>query len=423
MNIEIVVIADEVLFGQTNDTNSWWISRRLSREGMRVRHISVVGDDEKQIRDAFQRAHHRSDVVLITGGLGPTEDDMTKEILAGFFNLPIVFRNDILQQVRERYRQRELDFAEASREQAEFPEGAVPMPNRHGTAPGIWIERDGRIYAAMPGVPGEMRGMMDSFVVPRLIKAHRGPITLFRTLSTFGIIEARLYEKIDNRKKIQDHADLAFLPSSQGVKIRLTVEAESREEANRRLDRAEELVREKADDVIFAVGEDVALEKSVGEMLKQRGWHLAVAESCTGGLLGKRITDIPGSSGWFERGFVTYTNEAKIELLGVDRELIEKHGAVSAEVAEAMADGALKNSHAHAALAITGIAGPEGGTGEKPVGLTYIGYADAGQVTHQRFVFGHDRRGNRTWAASRALTLLLEKLRESSEEADEPRLV
>ncbi len=417
MKAEIIAIGDELLIGQTADTNSAWIARELAVIGIASERISVIPDREEAILEQFRRAFHRSDIVLITGGLGPTKDDLTKELLADFFDLPIVFRNDILKQVRDVYRQKELAFAETSRSQAEFPEGATPMTNDRGTAPGIWVERQGRIYAAMPGVPSEMRGMMMSFVLPRLKKMIEGEeVTLFRTLHTYGIIEARLSELLDNQKQIREQAALAFLPSYSGVRLRLTVENTLPLEGQRRLDRAEELVREKAEDYIYHVGEDGSLERGVAKLLQQKRWKLAVAESCTAGLLGKRLTDLPGSSAYFERGFLTYSNEAKHEMLGVPWELLEQHGAVSAEVAEAMAVGALRHSRAQVAVSITGIAGPDGGTEEKPVGLVYIGYADARSTTHLRRVFDKQRDVNRSRSAAAALMLLMDRLRGTSDE-------
>ncbi len=411
MKAEIIAIGDEVLLGQIENTNAGWIARQLAREGIAVHHMSVIPDEEEAILESFNRAFRRSDATLITGGLGPTHDDLTKALFARFFDLPIVFRNDILEEVRELYRKRQLSFIETSREQANFPSGATPIRNPHGTAPGIWYEREGRVFVAMPGVPVEMRAMMVDFVLPRLVQRRHGKVILFRTLHTVGIKEALLFEKLDNREEILQHSRLAFLPGYTGVRIRLTVEADSAEEANMRLDKAEKALRSRINPYIFGSGEEFTLEKGVGELLLRERLKLAVAESCTGGLLAKRLTDNPGSSRWFERGFVTYSNEAKHELLGVPFELIERHGAVSAEVAEAMAEGAIRNSHAQVALSITGIAGPEGGTPEKPVGLVYLGIADREGVSHQRHQFGGDRRTNRLRSVAAALVMLIDRLR------------
>ena len=423
MNVEIIAIGDEILLGQVQDTNSAWIARRFASEGTPIGRISVVGDDEKAINDLFYKAYHRSDVILITGGLGPTHDDLTKPLIAKFFDLPIVFRNDLLEQVRESYRRRQLKFLEASRTQAEFPEGAVPMPNPHGTAPGIWIEKQGRVFAAMPGVPVEMRAMVSDFVIPRLRKRRKSSITRFRTLHTYGIKEAALYEKLDNRQQVLEHAKLAFLPSQSGVRMRLTAEAPTELEAEGRLNEAEELLRSRLGAYIYAVGEEVSLERGVGERLKARGLKVAVAESCTGGLLAKKLTDTSGSTAWFERGWVTYSNEAKNELLGVPMELIEKHGAVSAEVAEAMAQGALERSHANMTVSITGVAGPTGGSEEKPVGLVYIGIADARGTEHHRFIFDTDRTVNRNRSVATALTLLMDRLSPKEGDTSDPVLI
>ncbi|MDP8208080.1 MAG: competence/damage-inducible protein A [Candidatus Electryonea clarkiae] len=418
MNVEIIAIADEVLLGQVENTNAGWIARLLSVEGIAVRNMSVIPDSKEEILESFQRAFHRSDVTLITGGLGPTHDDKTKALIAQFFDLPIVFRNDLLEDVKKVYEKRQLSFIETSREQAEFPEGAVPMRNPRGTAPGIWVERQNRVFAAMPGVPYEMQGMMTDFIVPRLRIIMRGSILKYRTLHTVGIKEAMLNAKLDNREEVEKYARLAFLPSYSGVRLRLTVEAESPEQADQRLNLAEQTIRSRINEYIFGVGDDFTTEYGVGEILKKNRMMLTVAESCTGGLLAKRLTDVPGSSEWFERGFVTYSNESKQELLGVSAELIEEYGAVSAEVAEAMAEGALRNSSAQVALSVTGIAGPTGGTPEKPVGLVYVGYADANSATHHKNFFDADREVNRVRSVTAALVLLLDQLNPENEEGD-----
>lgn len=423
MNAEIIAIGDEILLGQIQDTNSRFIAQTLLSEGIAIQFMSVIPDDPDVIRESFQTAFRRSDVTLITGGLGPTHDDHTKGVLAKFFDLPLVFRNDILEQVREVYQSKQLEFIETSREQAEFPEGATPIPNRHGTAPGIWVEKQGRIFISMPGVPLEMRAMVAGYVLPRLVKMHRGPVTLIRSIHTYGLAEAALYEKLDNRQQILEHAGLAFLPGYSGVRLRLTVKAGSPVEGAAELDAAEALIREKVGNHIFGVGEATSLERGVGELLKKHAKRVAVAESCTGGYLGKRFTDIPGSSAWFERGWVTYSNESKHEELDVPIELIEEHGAVSPEVAEAMAKGALINSRADIALSITGIAGPDGGTEEKPVGLVYVGYADETQVTHRRYLLSKDRDNVRQRSVAKALMLLLDMLAEGVEEGGEPTLL
>lgn len=243
MQVEIIAIGDELLLGQVENTNSGWIARKLSGVGISTRWMSVIEDTEEEINDAFRRAFNRADVTLITGGLGPTHDDITKKLLARFFNLPLVFRNDILDDVRALFKKRQLSFIESTREQAEFPEGATPMRNIHGTAPGIWINRSGKIFAAMPGVPLEMRTMMINFVLPRLQEKHIGEVKLFRTFYSLGAREATLFNALDNRKEVEKYAKLAFLPSYSGVRLRLTVSSRVREEALQRLDKAEEILR------------------------------------------------------------------------------------------------------------------------------------------------------------------------------------
>ncbi len=410
MKVEIIAIGDEILLGQVDNSNAGWMARAMTREGFNVQHMSVIPDDREAILGAFQKAYHRSDITLITGGLGPTHDDLTKALLAKFFNLPLVFRTDLLEQVREAYKRQQLSFVETSREQADFPEGATPLRNVHGTAPGIWVEREGRVFVAMPGVPIEMQGIMQQGVIPRVRKLRSGKVVLTRTLHLLGLLEAELYEKLDNRDDILQHAKLAFLPGVGSVRLRLTVEAASFEEAGMELDKAERLIQEKVNRWIVGKGDDFTLAEGVGKLLKSRHLMLTAAESCTGGWLAKLCVDVPGSSDWFERGFVTYTNEAKHEMLGVPWELLEKHGAVSAEVVQAMAEGALKKSRAQVALAITGIAGPTGGTDVKPVGLVYIGYADQEKTTFIKQQFDGNRKTNRQRSITAAFKLLIDQV-------------
>lgn len=418
MKAEIIAIGDEVLLGHVENTNGGWIARQLSVFGIMVERMTVIPDREQEILDTFRKAYQRSDVTLITGGLGPTHDDLTKALIARFFDLPIVFRSDILEDVKNVYKKRQLSFIETSREQAEFPEGAIPIRNIHGTAPGIWVEREGRIFVAMPGVPLEMRAMVENFVVPRLKKKLYGKVRCIRLFHTIGVREAFLADRLKVRGEIEQFASLAFLPSYESTKMRLTAEADSCENAEMKLDKAEKLLRQDLGTYIFGEGLDFSMEQGVGELLKREHWKLAVAESCTAGLLAKRITDVPGSTAWFERGFVTYSNEAKHELLGVPLELIEEHGAVSSRVARAMAEGALRNSHTQVALSITGIAGPDGGTKEKPVGLVYIGYADGRKTIHQKHYFGSDRKSNRLKSTTAALVLLVQQLGKLHDHAD-----
>ncbi len=410
MKLEIMAIGDEILLGQVDNTNAGWMARAVLREGIQTHRMTVIPDDRDVILEAFQKAYHRSDVVLITGGLGPTHDDLTKELIAKFFNLPLVFRTDLLDQVKEAYRRQQLSFVDTSRNQADFPEGATPLRNVHGAAPGIWVEKAGRVFVAMPGVPVEMQGMMTRDVLPRLKKIRRGDILLTRTLHVVGLLEAELYEKLDNRDEILEHAKLAFLPGAGIVRLRLTVETDSMERAEIRLDKAEKLIREKVGAWIVGKGDDFTLAAGIGKLLKQRRLRLTLAESCTGGWLAKQCVDVAGSSDWFERGFVTYSNEAKHEQLGVPYGLIDKHGAVSAEVAEAMAEGALKRSRAQVALSVTGIAGPTGGTDEKPVGLVYIGYADRETTTSEQYQFDGARMTNRKRSTMAAFQLLIQQL-------------
>jgi len=412
MNIEIISIGDELLIGQTVNTNASWIGAELLKSGRTVRWVTTVGDHRHDLTGALETALSRADVVLLTGGLGPTHDDITKAVVAELFGVTCSLDQAILEQIKQRFRRRGIPMARVNEEQARVPQGAEVLSNDQGTAPGFLFRRDGvRIYV-MPGVPREMKSMMQRLVLPELVKDRDGGFNM-KMLCTTGIPESTLYEKIGDLGQLDPAVRIAFLPSLAGVRLRISANADTDRDAEERVSSAADWLRRKIESFIYAE-EDISLAEAVGRILKERGMKLAVAESCTGGWIAHQLTNIPGSSAFFERGIISYSNASKIELLGVPAGLVERYGAVSEPVARAMAEGVRRLARADAGLSTTGIAGPAGGTVSKPVGRVYVGYADAGESAVREHHYANDRLGNKERFAQAALNLLRLKLQENS---------
>lgn len=409
--LELVTIGDELVLGETLDTNGAWLGRRLASEGFRVARHVTVGDDVWAIRDAVEGALVRTGTVLCTGGLGPTEDDLTRPAVAGLFGRDLHVDHAVLEMIRERFARLDRPMPERNRTQAEVPDGARILPNRHGTAPGLVLEDGDRMAILLPGVPSEMRALMEEQVLPLLRARWRvrlRPI-LHRTLRTTGVPESRLAEQLEGLEDEIAPLTLAYLPASAGVDLRLTSwGAMDESDAERALDAAETLVRARTGDAIYARnGEDLA--EVVGRELANRNLTVSLAESCTGGLIAKRLTDVPGSSAYLLSAIVAYANSVKEALLGVRRQTLEAHGAVSRETAREMALGAIDAASADLGLSVTGIAGPGGGTPEKPVGTVWIAVASRDGHTEERmFRLSGDRQGIRDRAAQAALAMLLQ---------------
>lgn len=407
MRAHIITIGDEILIGQIINTNVAYIGGELVRHSIEVARTSVVGDDEGAILNEFQQAWANNDVVIVTGGLGPTHDDITKDCICRFFNTSLVQNEDVLSDVKALFARRGRAMTRSNEGQALVPGIARVIRNTKGTAPGIWIERDNKILVAMPGVPFEMKEMVDSFIIPELvrIKGPGGKVRRVKNLLTTGIFESVLYERLGNVHELLDGAKLAFLPSQYGVRMRITVEENSEDEAINRLSGIEQAIRSRVGRYIYGI-ENETIEGVVGRLLDERGLTLSVAESCTGGLISNRITNIPGSSSYFERGVVTYSNGAKVEILKVDEDAIAQYGAVSDIVARQMADGVKAISGTDIGLSVTGILGPGGATADKPVGLVYIGICDENSCTSRQFRLGDDRLLNKDRASQAALDML-----------------
>lgn len=411
MNAYVITIGDEILIGQVMNTNAAFIGEKLSSIGIPVEYMTVVGDDEAKILAEFTRATELCDVVIVTGGLGPTHDDVTRSAVCTFFDTDLVPDADVRANIERLMKRRNYPWTKAAEDQSLVPRKATPIANRHGTAPGMWFEENGKYFCVMPGVPYEMKAMVEDFVLPRLSKLTHGYIIRHRVLKTTGIPESFLAEKLGDVNGLTRDAQvrLAFLPSPKGVRLRITAKASSIDDAEKKLDDVESRIREKANKYIYAVGE-IELEVTLTELLKEKQVTLAIAESCTGGLIGDRLTNIPGSSSFLLADIVAYSNDAKVTYLNVPESLIIKHGAVSKEVAEAMARGVRETSGADIGISVTGIAGPSGGTSEKPVGLVWVGYADANESLAIQFNFGDERLRVKERASQAAMELVRRKI-------------
>ena len=406
MKLEVVTIGTELLLGQILDTNAAELGRGLAAAGVEVVRRSSVADRPEAIRAAVADALERTGFVITTGGLGPTRDDMTKREVAALFGKALQLDPAVLRSLEERFRRLGRPMPAANRTQAEVPEGATVLPNPRGTAPGLWVEDSrGRVVVMLPGVPSEMRGLLAEEVLPRLAGRTSGAVVRSRTVRTTGIAESALAERVGAIEESIAPLTLAYLPSIEGVDLRVTAWGLRADDADRRLAEATTQLRARAGEHCY--GEDgTDLAATILEELRRRRAGLVVAESCTGGLLGGRITAVPGASDVFVGGIIAYDDNVKSQALDVPRELVRANGAVSEEVVLAMALGAQQRFAAAAALAITGIAGPTGGTAEKPVGTVWLAARYGAEARALKRVFPGDRNEIRARSAQAALDLL-----------------
>ena len=411
MKAYIITIGDEILLGNTLNTNAAFIGTQLFDINVPVVKTSVVGDDNNSILNELSSSSEQADLILITGGLGPTHDDVTRKSIVDFFKTELIENQEVLEDIKALFEKRKRKVTPVNIDQAKVPKIAEVIRNSYGTAPGMWIEQNGKIYVVMPGVPYEMEGMMQSYVIPKL-KEKIGEdqnIILRKMILTTGIPESTLYERLGNLDDLLQGGKLAFLPNQYGVKLRISVEGTDEKELKNKMMEIEQRIRTKAGRFIYGVGED-HLEAVVGRLLLEREFKIATAESCTGGLVGNMLTNVSGSSKYFERGVICYSNAAKVEILKVNEDTLMEHGAVSMEVAMQMAEGIKSTSGADIGLATTGIMGPTGATSEKPVGLVYIGYCDDKVCTAKKFQFGEDRLLNKQRTAQAALDFVRRQL-------------
>ncbi len=420
MTAEIITIGNELLIGQVVNTNQAYIAEKLNSIGIYCERMTTVGDSAQVITDAFTSAFNRVDIVCVTGGLGPTHDDITKKIVCEFFKTELVMNDEVLEHIKALAQKKNITIIQSNIDQALVPKDCVVIPNLFGTAPGLMFERtrqtnsghDNKYFIVMPGVPYEMKSMVDGWILPFLEKKNIDSVVLHRTLKTTGIGESMLSHEIGDVDEVigtDGTTTLAFLPSPMGTRLRVTVKEKTIEAAQVKIIRAEQFIRSKVGKYIYS-DDEKDLEDVIGLLLKERKLKLTTAESCTGGLIANRITNVSGSSEYFLGGFVVYSNQLKIQELGVPEKLITDFGAVSKEVAEAMASGARRTANADIALSATGIAGPTGDTPEKPVGLCWIGYADAESTFAIKFNFGDNRIRFKERASQAALEMLRRKL-------------
>jgi nicotinamide-nucleotide amidase len=406
MKATILTIGDELLIGQVVNTNASWLGEQVSLLGIDVVQIIALGDDEQAIHEALARAYETTDLMLLTGGLGPTHDDLTVEAVAHFFDAPLHTDQAILDKMTARFERRHRTMPESNRKLALVPEGFEVLANTVGTAPGLWFaDADDHIVVILPGVPREMKAIFEEEVIP-LLRQQKGLRAIrHRTLLTTGIGESNLQDKIGDLSAVLGPSlRLAYLPSTRGVRLRLTAMGEDNAAVEESLDRLEALLREKVGRYIYGTGDD-SLEAVLGRLLTERGLTLAVAESCTGGHVLNLLTNIPGSSAYVVGGVVAYANSIKREQLGVSGAVLEAEGAVSKAVVLQMAEGVRTHLGADIGLATTGVAGPGGGTPEKPVGTVWIGYADADGSTALLLRLTHDREMNKELSSTGVLEL------------------
>jgi nicotinamide-nucleotide amidase len=402
---EIITIGDEILYGQTLDTNSHWMSGALDEINIRVIRKTTIGDDPETILSAFREAESRADVILITGGLGPTKDDLTKPLLAKYFDVELVINVYALEEIKALFARAGRVMTDLNKAQAELPANCEKITNYMGTAPGMWFEERGKVFVSMPGVPYEMKAMMSKEIIPKLaLKFGTGKIH-HRIVKTIGIPESKLAHKIaDWESALPSHIKLAYLPSPGQVKLRLTAFGSDLELLEEDVKKQLEVVEPVIGKYVYGYDKD-EIEEVVGKSLVMEGEFLATAESCTGGAIASLLISVPGSSRYYKGSVIAYSNEVKERELGVPKELLDKYGAVSEEVVKAMAEGVRKKLNVAVGLATSGIAGPDGGTVEKPVGTVWIAYSDSYKTIARKLQFTKDRRLNIQLSALSALNL------------------
>jgi nicotinamide-nucleotide amidase len=405
MRAEIIATGSELLSGGMADTNSLFLAEELMDLGIATAFKTVVGDDERDMEEAFRRGLERAEVVVITGGIGPTEDDITRKVIAKIAKKRLVLNEDALRAIKAVLAGRGKEYMTANDRQALIPAGARLLSNPVGVAPGFFLEEGGRFIAALPGVPEEMRAMFLEELKPVLAERVGGRVFLRRRiLRTCGMSESAVNQAVQDILK-KGRPAVGLTAKETGVDIRIVAEESSSERAQAEVEKTAAAIRERLGDAIYGV-DSQDMEEVVGALLKQRRLKLSVAESCTGGLIGARITNVSGSSEYFERGAVVYGNQAKTEMLGVPEELIKKHGAVSREVAASMAQGIRRSARTDYGLSVTGIAGPGGGTREKPVWLVYVGLASPQGVRSEEYKLLGTRAQIRLKASQLALDMV-----------------
>ena len=409
VNVEIITIGDELLIGQVIDTNSAWIAQELNKTGLDVQYKSTVGDTENDIIDAFDRAFSRSCVILVTGGIGPTKDDITKKTLCKYFDSKLVFNEDVLKNIENIFNRSGRKINELTYNQAYVPEKCTIIQNTTGTAPCTWFEKNGKILVSMPGVPYEMKSLMTNEIISRLQKHFNQTDSIqHQTFWVNHYSESALAMHLSEfEDKLPENLKLAYLPAAGIIRLRITGKHSSELSLTTQMAEQRAKLTALLGENIFSE-EDKPIETILGDFLKKHGLTLSVAESCTGGNIAHQLTSVPGSSAYFKGGIVSYANEAKENILKVNPADIKQVGAVSRQVVEQMAAGARKIFNTDCSIATSGIAGPDGGTEEKPVGTVWIAICCKEEIKSQKFIFSQNREINIQRATNAALTMLYE---------------
>jgi nicotinamide-nucleotide amidase len=407
---EVITIGDEILFGQILDTNSQWISQELDYMGIRVRQKFSIADDTDAIKSAVQGAMDRSDIVLVTGGLGPTKDDLTKQTLSEVFNAPLELNESALDDLEIIFKKFGKPISDLNRQQAFLPKGCIKITNDRGTAPGMWFQQGKKVLVSMPGVPMEMKAMMSKQVLPRFRKEFDLPVIVHKVIRTIGIGESWLSEIIAGwEDALPDHLKLAYLPGKAQVRLRLTGTGLNKESLEAEMDQQIAKVTPLIKEYVFGFG-DIEIENAVGEILKSNHLTVATCESCTGGYLAHQLTTVPGSSEYYKGSIVSYHNGVKIEEVGVQSKTLESHGAVSEQTATEMAVNVRKKLKTDVGISTTGIAGPDGATEEKPVGTVWLAISFGKEVKTRKLQLPGDRIYNIELTAIHALNFLRQTL-------------
>ena len=404
MNIEIITIGDELLIGQVVDTNSAWISSKMSNAGFDVTYMTSIKNRKEAIYNAVEDGFERADILLLTGGNGPTKDDITKNTLCKFFDEELIFDNEVLKNIEAQFKEKNIEINELTRNQAYVPQKSTVIQNRVGTAPILWFEKDGKILISMPGVPFEMRWAMNEEIIPRLTKRFQTKRFLKEVFYTHGITESGLAIHLNNfEEQLPSGFGLAYLPGGGVIRLRLSVKGdEHADEMNKQANKLKTLLG----DYLLAESDD-PLQQILGNTLKDNGMTISLAESCSGGYIAHLLTNIAGSSAYFLGGVVSYSNSAKMNLLNVKQTTLDTHGAVSQQAVEEMAKGAIDAFGSDCAIAVSGIAGPDGGTEEKPVGTVWICTICKNKMVSREYSFGKSRENNKRRSAVMAMVQML----------------
>ena len=412
MKAEIITIGDEILIGQIVDTNSQWIGQQLNKIGVSVYQITSIQDEKQHILNAFKEAQERADIVIITGGLGPTKDDITKKTIASFFNDDkIIEYPEVIAHIKGLFKKINHPYKEIQRAQAQLPSKATYLQNDFGTAPGMWFYENKTVFVSLPGVPYEMKGLITNQVLPRIQKQFKLPFIIHKTIMTYGAGESTIAERVEDfENKLPSYIKLAYLPSFGKVRLRLSAKGENKEILEKELNDKVDTVYRLIPELITGLDDDSSLEKRVGELLKKSNTTISTAESVTGGKIAATLVSVAGSSAYYKGSLVTYSAESKMNLLNVSAETIKKYTVVSKEVALEMARGVKNKLQTNYAIAVTGNAGPTTDATDKSVGVVYIAFVSDNKELVQEFNFGQPREKVINRTVSKSLEILQKEI-------------